>query len=577
MTMATPYHAPYQRGYSLVAVAADASVPWPAGHRIGDLMIVAVNTQRGGSISVSANPTGWSLIANQNVDAGTSATADHQTSVYVCRATSTSMATPVFSNSSSTYVLAVWNHIRGASQAGAALDAIDVYASAQNTNGLNTVTWPSVTTISDDCLLLWFVGFGEGDASCSAFACAACESVAERLEAETLLGDDGSIYMASAIKTPAGATGAATATPFLGARAQSRFTIAIRPPQLDTTAPTVTYTPASGSIAATASVQIDSVDAFGDGLAQLNVLAIYSDGTSENVYSNDTFGAKYSNGTNALSSITNGSRLVVKRDGAGWPTSGLTLRTTATDKQGNRTVSDAAFTVTGFFVASSPVVGGFSPAPGALTDGAPIQLDVTDADADLARIMVYAELDDGSTVLVHDGLTSGFLEPYLTGGSTNNAITNGRRITIEPGASHLSTVFDLTVVAVDAGGRTTTATASYAPSYVAPPPGDTTPPTLVNLEPADGAVRAQTVISFDLIDETELGLVAVVASFPDGSAELIHDGEGFRGNYLGSANLRTAIAGGFHYAVRRDGGWRSSPTLEWFAVDASGNIGVIAP
>lgn len=104
---------------------------------------------------------------------------------------------------------------------------------------------------------------------------------------------------------------------------------------------------------------------------------------------------------------------------------------------------------------------------------------------------------------------------------------------------------------------------------------DETAPTIANLEPADGNIRAQTVIEFDLLDELELGMVAIVASFADGSAELVHDGEEFRGSYRGSANARTAITDGFHYAIRRDGGWEASPTIEWFVVDAAGNIGVI--
>lgn len=110
-------------------------------------------------------------------------------------------------------------------------------------------------------------------------------------------------------------------------------------------------------------------------------------------------------------------------------------------------------------------------------------------------------------------------------------------------------------------------------------PQDSIDPTIENLDPDPSAgVRAATVISFDITDDAFGGLVmvALFASFPDGTAELIHDGTSFRGAYLGASNTRTGITDGYHFTVLRDGGWTQSPTIEFLPVDSSGNIGVVA-
>ncbi len=106
-------------------------------------------------------------------------------------------------------------------------------------------------------------------------------------------------------------------------------------------------------------------------------------------------------------------------------------------------------------------------------------------------------------------------------------------------------------------------------------PVDDTAPVISNLSPASGGdVRSTTTIGFDVTDDTALALVAILASFPDGSCEVVHDGDTFRGNYVGSANTRTAISNGFSFTVKRDGGWTQSPTFEYLVLDG-GNMGEI--
>jgi len=116
------------------------------------------------------------------------------------------------------------------------------------------------------------------------------------------------------------------------------------------------------------------------------------------------------------------------------------------------------------------------------------------------------------------------------------------------------------------------------PHAVAVPPviPDTTPPTISNFVPTQGTgIESTQILSFDVTDETGVAAVVILASFPDGSIDVVHDNDGFRGKYVGDVNTRSAIAGGYHYSIRRIGGWLQAPTIEWVPVDTSGNIGVI--
>lgn len=110
----------------------------------------------------------------------------------------------------------------------------------------------------------------------------------------------------------------------------------------------------------------------------------------------------------------------------------------------------------------------------------------------------------------------------------------------------------------------------------APASLDTTPPVVTNFSPATGTLLLpNTVISFDVTD-AHLALVGIDATFPDGTAETVHDGFQFVGNYTGSANTKTAISNGYTYTVLRNGGWLFAPTLKFPVVDSGGNIAVIS-
>jgi hypothetical protein len=118
---------------------------------------------------------------------------------------------------------------------------------------------------------------------------------------------------------------------------------------------------------------------------------------------------------------------------------------------------------------------------------------------------------------------------------------------------------------------------NLGPTPLVLPETDTTVPIVTNFSPPAGnAITSATIIEFDVTDETGLAAIIVMASFPDGTLDVVHDGLGFRTRYVGDVNARAPIANGFHYVTRRVGGWPGSPTFEFFPVDTSGNLGEVA-
>ena len=80
--------------------------------------------------------------------------------------------------------------------------------------------------------------------------------------------------------------------------------------------------------------------------------------------------------------------------------------------------------------------------------------------------------------------------------------------------------------------------------------------------------------SFDVKNDTGSGFtrLMIAVSFVDseGSSfvEIAHDGDSFRGEYLGFSNVRVPITDGFRFTLLRDGGWVGAPTVEFFPAAA---------
>ena len=107
---------------------------------------------------------------------------------------------------------------------------------------------------------------------------------------------------------------------------------------------------------------------------------------------------------------------------------------------------------------------------------------------------------------------------------------------------------------------------SPALGFTAPPA-----PVIANVSPAAGtAIDPNTPIEFDLTSSAAIRLTLLRVKYAaSGRREIVIDDDGFTPEF--SASTRTAISGGYHYTLRRTGGWPSAPTLIPDVVDTYGS------
>lgn len=112
----------------------------------------------------------------------------------------------------------------------------------------------------------------------------------------------------------------------------------------------------------------------------------------------------------------------------------------------------------------------------------------------------------------------------------------------------------------------------YGESAFGGGPNDDAAPQVTNVAPTPGAtLTPDAAFSLDVTDETALARVFLTVAFAaSGVVEVIHDGDAFMPLYA-PASTRVVIPDGYHYVVRRHGGWPSAPTFHVYATDASGN------
>ena len=104
-------------------------------------------------------------------------------------------------------------------------------------------------------------------------------------------------------------------------------------------------------------------------------------------------------------------------------------------------------------------------------------------------------------------------------------------------------------------------------------PSVQTPPIVNNFSPlAGGPLTKFQPISFDITDDLTFRRVLIRADYSSSmKSEVVFDGSSFLVNYLGVSNTTTAISGGFHYSILRDGGWPEGPKIVPYAIDVSGS------
>lgn len=207
-------------GTAQAAGAAAITVPWPA-HAVDDIAFLVVES---GTDVGLATANGFVRIPDIPQTTTSPITV---LDVYWCRATSTSMASPV-TNASINHIYGLIVTARGAIATG---DPWNVTSGGiSNLNNAALSATGDTTTVAD-CLVFFFAARGTDDAAAqySGEACAGLTSLTEQHDAGTAIGNGGGLGIWTGVIATAGAYGPLTAT--LAANATDAFaSIALKPP-----------------------------------------------------------------------------------------------------------------------------------------------------------------------------------------------------------------------------------------------------------------------------------------------------------------------------------------------------------
>lgn len=181
--------------------AVQLTVPWPA-HAVDDIAFLIVNSVANVGLLTAS---GFVEVAD-SPQLGTQCGCQ----VYWCRATSTSMASPV-TNTGSNNISAQILTVRGAIATG---DPWDVTVGGNGGVATTTLTTSSDTSTVDDCLIVYCIGRSSdfAGAQFSGEADANVTNLAERIDDGTATGNGGGIAAYTANRVTAGAFGPLTAT-----------------------------------------------------------------------------------------------------------------------------------------------------------------------------------------------------------------------------------------------------------------------------------------------------------------------------------------------------------------------------
>lgn len=328
------------------------------------------------------------------------------------------------------------------------------------------------------------------------------------------------------------------------------------PPVIDT------FSPTDGStIARTGTAGFHVTD--DTGTVTPFVFVLFADGTEETVYDGSAFVGAYTGSTKGT--IANGYSFTVSRSGNGWRSATIAFTIVAIDGGGN-VVTDSSYNLVISNPASVPVIDTLSPADGStITRAGTASFHVTDESGSLVRAVVAVTFADGTSEVVHDGVS--FLGAYAS--STRGSITNGYSFTISrSGNGWRSATLVFTILAFDGDGNITAST-----TYDLVVSNPAAVPVVDTFSPADGATILRTASAgFHTTDEGGTpSRVVVAAVLADGTNELVHDGSAFVGAYTGST--RGVISNGYSWTIlHASPGWPSSVAFKIFVFDADGNV-----
>jgi hypothetical protein len=208
------------------ANAAGITVPWPT-HAIDDIGILVVKTAGGQPASLTT-AHGFVDTPDSPQDSTGSGAGSCSLSCYWCRATSTTMSSPVVADSGNHQYGVIFT-IRGCV---ASDNPYDVTAGDALSVASTSVSAPGDTTTGANRLIVVIVGHAidvaAGNPQFSSWANADLSDVTERYDDTTDVNAGGGIGIATGGKAAAGAFGATTATLASSSR-QCRIVIALRP------------------------------------------------------------------------------------------------------------------------------------------------------------------------------------------------------------------------------------------------------------------------------------------------------------------------------------------------------------
>ena len=178
------------------------TVPWPT-HQTGDVALLFIESC-GGQAANLGTPAGFAAVTNSPQYTG-SGTAGTRITVYWCRATSSSMASPVVTDPGD-HVYGRILTFRGVVASG---NPWDVTAGGAKASASTTTTFGTVTPTVSNALIVLAASRDNDSASAawSSWTNANLSSLAERSDEGTTQGNGGGIGLATGIKVTAGAIG----------------------------------------------------------------------------------------------------------------------------------------------------------------------------------------------------------------------------------------------------------------------------------------------------------------------------------------------------------------------------------
>ena len=198
------------------------TVPWPT-HQTGDVALLFIESC-GGQAASLGTPAGFAAVTNSPQSTGTG-TAGTRITVYWCRATSSSMASPVVTDPGD-HVYGKIFTFRGVTGTG---NPWDVTAGGVKATASTTTTFGTLTTSVNNELIVLAASRDNDSAAAawSGWTNANLSNLTERSDEGTTQGNGGGIGVATGIKASAGAIGSSTTT--VTSSVDGHMTIALKP------------------------------------------------------------------------------------------------------------------------------------------------------------------------------------------------------------------------------------------------------------------------------------------------------------------------------------------------------------